>query len=93
MREKEIEQSLVKAVKQKGGIALKLVSPNMNGIPDRLVLLPDGKIAFCELKAPGRKMRPLQVMQKRKLESLGFSVYCIDNPTQIGGVLDEILSA
>ena len=90
MTEKQIEQKLVKAVKSKGGLAPKFVSPGFDGVPDRIVLLPRGRIAFVELKAKGRKMRPLQVRRKRQLESLGFSVYCIDSPDQIGGILDEI---
>ena len=93
MTEKQIEQKLVKAVKAKGGLAPKFVSPGFDGVPDRIVLLPHGRIAFIELKAEGRKMRPLQVRRKRQLESLGFSVYCIDSPEQIGGILDEIQSS
>ena len=93
MTEKQIEQKLVKAVKARGGIAPKFVSPGFDGVPDRIVLLPRGRIAFIELKAKGRKMRPLQVRRKRQLESLGFSVYCIDSPEQIGGILDEIQSS
>ena len=93
MTEKQIEQKLVKAVKAKGGLAPKFVSPGFDGVPDRIVLLPRGRIAFIELKAKGRKMRPLQVRRKRQLESLGFSVYCIDSPDQIGGILDEIQSS
>ena len=90
LSERDIEQKLVKAVKAKGGLAPKFVSPGFDGVPDRIVLLPHGRIAFIELKAKGRKMRPLQVRRKRQLESLGFSVYCIDSPEQIGGILDEI---
>lgn len=93
MSEKTTEQKLVKAVKAKGGLAPKFVSPGFDGVPDRIVLLPRGRIAFIELKAKGRKMRPLQVRRKRQLESLGFSVYCIDSPEQIGGILDEIQSS
>ena len=93
MTEKQIEQKLVKAVKAKGGLAPKFVSPGFDGVPDRIVLLPRGRIAFIELKAKGRKMRPLQVRRKRQLESLGFSVYCIGSPEQIGGILDEIQSS
>lgn len=93
MSEKSTEQKLVKAVKAKGGLAPKFVSPGFDGVPDRIVLLPRGRIAFIELKAKGRKMRPLQVRRKRQLESLGFSVYCIDSPDQIGGILDEIQSS
>ena len=90
MRESNIESKLVKAVKSMGGLAPKFVSPGLDGVPDRLVLLPGGKIAFIELKAPGKKLRPLQVRRKRQLEALGFSVYCVDGPEQIGGILDEI---
>lgn len=93
MREKETEAKLVKAVRKLGGLAPKFVSPGLDGVPDRLVLLPGGKIAFIELKAENRKMRPLQVRRKRQLESLGFSVYCINRPEQIGGILDEIQAA
>ena len=93
MSEKTTEQKLVKAVKAKGGLAPKFVSPGFDGVPDRIVLLPHGRIAFIELKAKGRKMRPLQVRRKRQLESLGFLVYCIDSPEQIGGILDEIQSS
>ena len=90
MREKQIENQLVSQVKKIGGIAPKFVSPGFDGMPDRLVLIPDGHIAFVELKAPGKHMRPLQVKRKRQLESRGFPGYCIDQPDQIGGVLDEI---
>ena len=93
MREKTIEAKLVKAVRIMGGLAPKFVSPGFDGVPDRLVLLPGGKIAFIELKAPGKTLRPLQVRRKRQLERLGFSVYCIDSPEQIGGILDAIQSS
>lgn len=88
--EKHLEQVLTKKVKKRGGLALKFISPGMSGIPDRLILIPGGVIAFAELKAPGKKLRPLQIKRKRQLEALGFSVYCIDTKEQIGGVLDEI---
>lgn len=90
MREKEIEDKLRKAVKEKGGLCLKFISPGFDGVPDRIILMPGGIMVFAELKAPGKKLRPLQERRKRQLESLGFSVFCIDNTECIGGVLDEI---
>ena len=93
MRESAIEAKLVKAVKSLGGLAPKFVSPGLDGVPDRLVLLPGARIAFIELKAQGKPLRPLQVRRKRQLEALGFSVYRIDGPEQIGGILDEIQSS
>ena len=93
MREKQIERKLTIAAKNMGGIAPKFTSPGFDGMPDRLVLLPHGRLAFVELKASGKKPRPLQVKRKRQLEALGFKVYVIDGEEQIGGVLDEIQSS
>ena len=90
MREKKIEQQLVKEVKDIGGIALKIASPGFDGMPDRLILLPNRKVAFVEVKAPGKTLRPLQEKRKRQLEALGFLVFCLDHIEQIGGILREI---
>ncbi|WNF36841.1 VRR-NUC domain-containing protein [Bacillaceae bacterium IKA-2] len=90
MRESYIENVLIGEVKARGGMALKFVSPGMSGVPDRLVLIPGGVIAFVEIKAPGKKMRPLQIKRKKQLEKLGFLVYQLDDIQMIGGVLDEI---
>ena len=90
MREKAIEQKLVKAVRARGGIAPKFVSPGFSGVPDRLILLPDGKCGFVEVKASGGKPRPLQESRIRLLRRLGFKVYVLDGAEQIGGILDEI---
>jgi len=90
MREKQIEKQLVRQVRKIGGIAPKFVSPGFDGMPDRLVLIPDGHIAFAELKAPGEKPQPLQLARHRLLRSMGFRVYVIDGAEQIGGMLDEI---
>lgn len=93
MREKRIEQKLVKEVKARGGVCPKLVSPGFDGMPDRLVFLPDGKFGMVEVKAPGEKPRALQLSRHRLLRSLGFRVYVLDDPAQIGGILDEIQSS
>lgn len=93
LREKEIEQKLVTAVKMMGGICPKFTSPGFDGMPDRLVLLPKRKFGFVEIKSKGKKLRPLQVKRKRQLEQLGFLVYCIDDIEQIGGILSEIQSS
>lgn len=90
MREKQIEQKLTLMVKAVGGIAPKFVSPGYAGMPDRLVLLPDGVFAFAELKAPGMKPRALQVARHKMLRRLGFKVYVIDGTEQIGEMLNEL---
>lgn len=90
MREKNIEQKLVKAVKSAGGIAPKLTCPGFDGMPDRLVLMPEGRIGFVEVKALGKEPRPLQVRRHEMLRNLGFKVYVLDDQEQIGGILHEI---
>lgn len=91
--EKEIEQKLVKEVKKHGGICPKFVSPGFAGMPDRLILFPKGRIAFAEIKAPGKKPRALQTARHDMLKRLGFRVYVIDGTEQIGGIIDEIQSS
>ena len=92
MREKQTEQKLVSAVKKLGGIAPKFMSPGLDGMPDRIVLLPGGHMAFVEVKAMGCKPRPLQLARHGMLRRLGFRVYLVDSLEQIGGILDEIRS-
>lgn len=90
MREKLTEKKLIRAVKAAGGIAVKLVSPGFDGMPDRLVLLPGAKIAFVEVKTMGCKPHPLQIRRHELLRVLGFLVFVLDDERQIGGILDEI---
>ena len=90
MREKNIESALVRATRNRGGICPKFTSPGMDGMPDRLVLLPHGRFCFVEVKAPGEKPRPLQVHRHKQLRRLGFKVYVLDGPEQIEGILDGI---
>ncbi len=92
MREKQVEQQLVAAVRKRHGLCPKWVSPGLDGVPDRIVLLPGGHVAFAELKAPGKALRTQQRYRKAQLERLGFKVYVIDNMEQIGGMLNEISS-
>lgn len=93
MTESSIEKRLCCEALKRGGRAYKFVSPGISGVPDRLVLMPGGRMAFVELKAPGERLRPLQMKRKRQIEALGFNVYVVDSTDKIGGVLDEIQGA
>lgn len=93
MLEKTLEHKFVTEVKRVGGLALKFVSPGFDGVPDRLVLLPGGRLGFVEVKAPGKRPRPLQLARHRLLRRLGFKVYVLDDERQIGGIIRDIRSA
>ncbi|WP_163195255.1 VRR-NUC domain-containing protein [Clostridium thermarum] len=90
MKESKIEKALKNKVEEMGGMALKFVSPGMAGVPDRIVLIPKGRVVFIELKAPGKKLRPLQLKRKLQLELLGFKVYIIDSLQGIDGFVREV---
>ena len=89
MREKQIEQKLVKAVRNAGGLCPKFVSPGFAGMPDRLILLPGRRFAFVEVKAPGEKPRLLQLHRHAQLRALGFRVHVLDDPAQIPEILEQ----
>ncbi|ERS41843.1 MULTISPECIES: VRR-NUC domain-containing protein [Corynebacterium] len=90
MNEKHIEQALINATKQRGGKALKFTSPGWSGAPDRLIILRGGKTGFVELKAPGKKPRPLQQQRLTWLQNMGHYATWCDNPHDIPRILDEI---
>ena len=90
MREKQIEHALVMAVKAAGGMCPKLVSPGTDGMPDRMILLQKGRIGFVEVKAPGKKPRPLQERRHKQLRELGFKVFILDGREQIPEILKEV---
>ena len=90
MREKTVESKFTSAVKAKGGLAVKFTSPGVNGMPDRWVMFPGGRIAFVEVKAPGETPRPLQRLRIKTLRRLGFKAFVLDTPEQIGGIIDAI---
>lgn len=88
MLEKEIERELTKCVKEKGGMCLK--QTGMAGIPDRLILLLDGKCGFVELKAPGEKPRKLQEHRMKELREIGYLTFVVSMKDEINGVLKAI---
>lgn len=90
MFERDIEKTLYESVKKKNGLCLKFTSPSMTGVPDRLILLPGGKIGFVEVKRPGQKPRPIQEKRIRQFRYLGFKVYVLDKKKEINGIIKDI---
>jgi hypothetical protein len=83
--EKDIEKKLVDVVRQHGGLCLKWVCPGWAGVPDRIVLLPGGRVIFVELKRPkGGQMSSRQVWWMKKLRALGFKHWVIWNFEDLG---------
>lgn len=88
--EKTLERSLKNSVEGKlKGWCLKLLSAHITGLPDRLCLLPGGRILFVELKTTGKKPRKIQIFVHNKLRALGFRVEVVDTSEQIERLIRE----
>lgn len=90
LREKDIEIYLRDNVKKSGGKAYKFESPGNDGVPDRIVIFPKNRIYFVELKAPGKKPRPLQIKQIRDLTNFGCDVRIIDSKAGVDEFILEV---
>lgn len=89
MRERDIEKYLREQVKKAGGKAYKFESPGNDGVPDRIVLFPGSKVCFVELKAPGKKLRPLQQKQMNTIASFGCQVFVIDSKEDVDEFIER----
>lgn len=79
MLERRVEQRLVERAKEAGGLAIKWVAPGLSGVPDRIVILPGGRVIFVELKAPGERPTALQSRIHQMLTRLGADVRVVDS--------------
>jgi hypothetical protein len=82
--EKDIEQKLIDMVQDYGGLCLKWVCPGWSGVPDRIILLPGGRVIFAETKRPkGGKLSKLQEWWLDRLRALGFHADVVWNEEDI----------
>ena len=91
MREKDIEQYLVKRVREAGGRAYKWVSPGNDGVPDRIAILPGGDVYFIELKKDGERPRKLQRWQQTRLRRLGCDVRTVEGMREARQFIEEVV--
>jgi Holliday junction resolvase len=89
MREKQIEKRLVRRVEELGGTAYKFVSPGHRAVPDRLIVLSGGRIAFIECKAPGEKPSGEQYREIDRLTALGAKVFVVSSYEEVEAILHQ----
>ncbi len=92
MRESAIEARLRDGVKAMGGICWKFVSPGTTGVPDRLIILPGGRIIFIELKADTGRMSAIQQYRINELRNIGADVRALKGPSQVKAFLEEVMT-
>lgn len=81
--EKYLERKLVEIVKAIGGMCVKIHNPYYRGLPDRLIILPDGGIVWVELKTLGKKPTKLQQLAHEELRKREQVVYVIDSEEKL----------
>lgn len=89
MRERTWDRNLKNRIEKAGGWSIKLSTDFITGLPDRLILLPGGYVAFAEIKTTGQKPRKIQLFIHKKLKKLGFKVYVVDSQEDINLIIDE----
>lgn len=93
--EKKIDERLVYLFKKHypDGVCIKLAVVGAHGTagwPDRL-FLANGRAAFVELKAPGKKPTPLQEARLAELVAAGHMADWFDDHTEAWAWLHNIL--
>jgi Holliday junction resolvase len=88
--EKDVERKLVRGIRNQGGMCRKFVSPGWAGAPDRIVLLPGGRMYFIEMKRPGEEPEPLQQHRIEELQALGFNARAINTEEDVNIFLKEV---
>lgn len=89
-KEKTVEGHLMDEVKKLGGKCYKFVSPGNNGVPDRIVVLPPGRVYFVETKAPGKVPRPSQLAVHREMAGMGVRVRVLDSKAAVDSFIAEV---
>ena len=90
MREKIVERILVQGIRKAGGVAYKFVSPGNDGMPDRLVVMPGGRVCFVELKQDTGKLSGLQKIQISRMRRLGCNVCVLYGAEDVRNFLREV---
>lgn len=91
MRESTIEKRLVRGVEERGGLCYKFVSPGNKGVPDRIVITPDGQTHYVELKSQTGRLSPMQRFQRDELKARNVTVHVLNSVDRVEDFLREVM--
>ena len=74
MLEKDIEKWLGGQLKKSGCLYFKFVSPMNPGVPDRIVITPNGHTIYVELKTEIGRLSNIQKWQIERMRECGADV-------------------
>lgn len=90
VKESKIEEWLNGQIKTLGGKSYKFVSPGNPGVPDRIYLLPGGRIYFVELKRVIGKLSGVQVWQREQFQKMGVEFRVVYGMEQAKEFIKEL---
>ena len=91
MLEKDIERRMVQEVKKRGGLCYKFVSPGNPGVPDRLIITPEGRVVFVELKTETGRLSKIQGWQKSEMLKRKADVRVLKGWDAVKAFIEEVL--
>ena len=91
MLEKEIERRMVQTVRERGGLCYKFVSPSNPGVPDRIIITPNGRVVFVELKTETGRLAKIQTRQLDEMRKRGADVRVAKGWPAVKALLEEVL--
>ena len=89
--EKALEAELRERCKALGWMCIKLTSQYQRGLPDRLILMPGGRVCFVEIKTTGKKPTALQKLTHERLRALGYRVEVVDTTESLDNLIVDLL--
>ena len=91
MRESSVEARLVKLVRARGGLCFKFISPGNPGVPDRIVITPEGRTVYVELKTETGRLSAIQKWQHGEMRKRGAEVRTLKGLAQVLDFVEEVL--
>jgi len=93
VRERDVESKVRKYARDRGFLVYKFTDPTQAGVPDRILISPQGHLFFVEFKAPGKKPRANQLAEHKRLQEHGQHVYVIDSVERGKALIDSYVAS
>jgi hypothetical protein len=88
--ERNIEARGGRELVKRGYLVYKFTSPEKRGVPDRLVISPDGQVFFIEFKRPDGRLSPIQIVQIERIRRNNGVVHVISSHSEMDALLQEL---
>lgn len=92
MTESQIESRLVRMVRDRGGLCYKFTSPSNPGVPDRIVITPDGRTIYVELKTEVGRLAKIQRWQISEMQKRGADVRVVRGVEDVKDFIREVFA-